>query len=256
MYEEKFQRNELYWNKDFQNYLKEKYIAVIGLGGVGGFALEALVRLGISNFLIADFDTISYSNINRQIIALDSTVGMKKTEAFKKRLLDINPDIKLKIVDEFIEEEDLPLIFEEKPDFIVDAIDTVKSKVVLLKYAKENKIETVSSFGAGNRIDASKLYVCDISKIEYKDNFQKNLLLKLKKYANIEEGIWTVVSLERAKNTKKVKNIEKVVKKDGTTLEFTKFTPASNSIVPAVAGYLAANKILEILYNKFNQNKV
>lgn len=247
-YDEAFSRNKLYWGEDFQNYLKERYIAVIGLGGVGGFALEALARLGISNFLIADFDRVSVSNINRQIIALNSAVGMKKTEAFEKRLKDINPDVNLKIYDGFLDWEVYFEIFKDKPDFIVDAIDTIKSKVSLLKYAKENKIPVISSFGAGNRMDGSKLYVCDLAEIQYKDNFIKNLLSKLKKYADTESGIWVVASTEHAKNTEKVKNIEKIQKNNGEIVEFAKFTPASNSIVPAIAGYLAANKILEILY--------
>lgn len=252
MYNEIFDRNKLYWGEDFQNYLKNKYIAVIGLGGVGGFALEALCRLGISKFLIADFDKISISNINRQIIALHSTVGMKKTEAFEKRLKDINPDVELIIHDDFLEEENFSSMFNEKPDFIVDAIDTVKSKIGLLKYAKENNIQIISSFGAGNRMDGSKLYISDISEIKVKDSFVKNLLSKLKKYANIESGILAVSSMEKPKNLEKIKNFEKIEKNNGEILEFTKFTPASNAIVPAISGYLMANKILEIFYENYN----
>ncbi len=252
MYNEIFDRNKLYWGEDFQNYLKNKYIAVIGLGGVGGFALEALCRLGISKFLIADFDKISISNINRQIIALHSMVGMKKTEAFEKRLKDINPDVKLIIHDDFLEEENFSSMFNEKPDFIVDAIDTVKSKIGLLKYAKENNIQIISSFGAGNRMDGSKLYISDISEIKVKDSFVKNLLSKLKKYANIESGILVVSSMEKPKNLEKIKNFEKIEKNNGEILEFTKFTPASNAIVPAISGYLMANKILEIFYENYN----
>lgn len=252
MYNEIFDRNKLYWGEDFQNYLKNKYIAVIGLGGVGGFALEALCRLGISKFLIADFDKISISNINRQIIALHSTVGMKKTEAFEKRLKDINPDVELIIHDDFLEEENFSSMFNEKPDFIVDAIDTVKSKIGLLKYAKENNIQIISSFGAGNRMDGSKLYISDISEIKVKDSFVKNLLSKLKKYANIESGILVVSSMEKPKNLEKIKNFEKIEKNNGEILEFTKFTPASNAIVPAISGYLMANKILEIFYENYN----
>lgn len=250
-YNERFSRNCLHWGEDFQNFLKTRYIAVIGLGGVGGFALEALCRLGISKFLIADFDTISISNINRQIIALDSAIGLKKTFAFEKRLKDINPEIELKIYDGFLDEEAYESLFApDKPDFIVDAIDTIRPKISLLKYAKENNIEIISSFGAGNRMDASKLCVSDISEIQTKDSFSKNLLSKLKKYAGVENGVWAVWSMEKPKNLEKVKNFEKIQKNNGEIVEFTKFTPASNSIVPAVSGYLAANKILEILYKK------
>lgn len=255
MYNEIFNRNKLYWGDDFQNCLKNKYVAIIGLGGVGGFALEALCRLGISKFLIADFDMVSISNINRQIIALHSTVGMKKTQAFEKRLKDINPEVELIVYDGFLDEENYPEIFKIKPDFVVDAIDTVKSKIGLLKYAKENDIPIISSFGAGNRMDGSKLYVSDISEIKVKDSFVKNLLSKLKKFANIESGILVVSSMEKPKNLEKIKNFEKIEKNNGEILEFTKFTPASNAIVPAISGYLMANKILEIFYENFNLKK-
>lgn len=252
MYDEIFQRNKLYWGDDFQLYLKNKYVAIIGLGGVGGYALEALCRLGINKILIADFDTVSISNINRQLIALNSNINMKKTDAFKKRLYDINPDIELIVYDGFIDEENFKEIFTVKPDFIIDAIDTIKPKISLIKYAKENNINIISSFGAGNRMDASKLYVCDISEIQYKDNFTKNLLSKLKKYANIDKGIWAVASLEHAKNLQKIKNVEKIQKNNGEIIEFTKFTPASNAIVPAVSGLLAVNCVLQVFYGEFN----
>ncbi|MCD8024967.1 MAG: tRNA threonylcarbamoyladenosine dehydratase [Candidatus Gastranaerophilales bacterium] len=253
-YNEIFSRNTLYWSEEFQNFLKNKYIAVIGLGGVGGYALEALCRLGISNFLIADFDTVSISNINRQIFALNSTLNLKKTEAAKKRLLDINPDINLEIRDDFLDEEDFPLLFETKPDFIVDAIDVVRSKIALLKYAKSYDIKVISSFGAGNRMDASRLHVTDISEIKSNDVFVKNVISKLKKYAGINSGIWTVWSSEHARNLKKIRNTEKIKKGNGSEIEITKITPASNAIVPAVSGLLSANKILEIFFLEFNEH--
>lgn len=95
--DEIFARNELYWGKGFQEYLSGLKVAVFGLGGVGGFALDALARAGVGHFLITDFDTISKTNINRQLIALHSTVGQKKTEVFKTRILDINPNAKVQV---------------------------------------------------------------------------------------------------------------------------------------------------------------
>ena len=252
MYDEIFQRNKLYLCNVFQNFLKNKFVAIIGLGGVGGYCLEALCRLGINNILIADFDKISISNINRQLIALNSNIGMKKTDEYKKRLFDINPELNLIIYDGFIDENNLDKIFKIKPDFIIDAIDTVKSKISLIKYAKENNINIISCLGAGNRIDASQLYVCDVSEIEYKDNFTKNFLSKLKKYADIENNLTVITSREHAKNLQKIKNIEKIEKDDGQIVEFTKFTPASNSIVPAVSGLFAANEVLKTFLGEFN----
>ncbi len=260
-----FSRNELYWGKEFQEYLKSLKIAVFGLGGVGGFALEALARAGIGHFLIVDFDTVSISNINRQLIALNSTAGRKKTEAFKERLLDINPSIQVQIYNGFYSENVSAQVFSGDfsisagVDFIVDAIDTVKSKIELIKFARNNGIQMVSSFGAGNRMDASKLFVSDISEIKAmgggKDAFVKNVLHKLKKYADIESGLTVVSSTEKAHSERKIKTIEYITGDDGTSVEFTKYTPASTPVVPAVAGYLMADYILKTCYNRFFNKK-
>lgn len=255
-----FSRNELYWGKSFQKYLAELKIAVFGLGGVGGFALEALSRAGIGHFLIVDFDTVSKSNINRQLIALNSTIGHKKTEIFKERLFDINPSASVQVYDGFFNEESAAKVFSgdftlEGIDFIVDAIDTVKSKIELIKLAKENGVKIVSSLGAGNRMDAAKLFVADISEIKVlgagKDSFVKNVLHKLEKYAGIKEGLTVVSSSEKAHNEEKISNIEIIETDDGNKIEFTKFTPASTPVVPAVAGYLMADYILKTCYNSF-----
>ena len=245
-----FSRNILYWGEDFQNFLKNKNIFVFGLGGVGGYALEALCRSGVENFTLIDFDNVSKSNINRQIIALNSTIGNKKTELFKARLKDINPNVKIKIFDDFYEEEKNDEIFTEKPDFIVDAIDTLKSKIKLIKYAKTNNINIITSFGAGNRLDCTKLKITDLSEIKSNDQFVKNVLSKLKK-ENLFNNLPVVWSEEKAKNLKKIKTIEKITDKNGNTIELTKFTPASTPIVPAVAGYIMANHILNYFYFNF-----
>ena len=259
-----FSRNELYWGEDFQQHLKNLKIAVFGLGGVGGFALEALARAGIGHFLIVDFDTVSTSNINRQLIATNSTVGRKKTELFKQRLFDINPDIKLQIYDGFYREENNEKIFCNdfalgKIDFIADAIDTVKSKIELIKFAKLNNINIISSMGAGNRMDGTKLFVSDISEIQAlggaKDSFIKNILHKLKKYADVECGLAVVASSERAHNIRKIKTVETIKTDDGLSVEYTKFIPASTPIVPAIAGYLMADYILKTCYNNFSNLK-
>ncbi len=273
-----FSRNELYWGKEFQEHLSGLKIAVFGLGGVGGFALEALCRAGIGHFLIVAFDTISKTNINRQLIALNSTVGRKKTEVFKTRLLDINPNVKVQVYDGFFTEDTQDKVFSgefsvytsgdtdidrageaSSPDFIVDAIDTVKSKIELIKFAKENEVEIISSFGAGNRMDATKLFVSDISELKAlggtKDSFVKNVLNKLKKYVGIEEGLTVVSSSEKAHNKEKISALETVDTGDGKSVQYTKFTPASTPVVPAVAGYLMANHILKTCYNNFSNLK-
>lgn len=128
---ELFSRNELFWGIDAQNILKNAHVAVFGLGGVGGFCAESLARAGIGRLTIIDFDKVSISNINRQIVALHSTVGQNKAKLFENRLKDINPDIKLNVVDDFYTGADE--IFEGKIDFTADAIDTLRSKITLLE---------------------------------------------------------------------------------------------------------------------------
>ena len=161
---ELFSRNELYWGEEIQSKLKDVSVAVFGLGGVGGFACEMLARAGIGTMTIIDFDNVSESNINRQLIALHSTIGMKKTELFEKRLKDINPDIKLNVITDFyLENFDFSNI-----DYVVDAIDTMKSKVNLLVKCCEHNVPVISSMGAGNRINPLELYACDISEIKNK----------------------------------------------------------------------------------------
>ncbi len=246
-----FSRNELYWGREFQKHLEDVRIVLCGLGGVGGFALEALARVGIRNFLIIDFDIISESNINRQIIALNSTVGVKKTEIWQERLLDINPKIKLQTINDFIDLDLHKKILQYGADYLIDAIDTTRSKVELLVFAHKNKIKAVTSFGAGNRIDATKLLVADISRVQANCNFSKNLLKNLNN-EGVKSGLTVVYSTEKAKNVEKLKNFEKIMKSNGQILEFEKFSPASISTVPAVAGYLVANHVILDLYKNFN----
>ena len=230
-------RNELIWGKEKQDLLKTKHVAVFGLGGVGGFALESLARSGVGSFTIVDFDTVSESNINRQLVALNSTVGKKKTELFKERLLDINPDIKLRQIDDFYNDNLQELCFYNKPDYVIDAIDTMRSKIDLLVYCYQNKIPVITSMGAGNRFDPTQLYITDISQIENKKcTFTKNVLYQLKK-RGIESGITAVCSRETPKVLDKISVLETITTKSGDNIEFTKITPGSTPFVPAVAGY-------------------
>ena len=244
-----FSRNELIWGKKAQDTLKEKHIAVFGLGGVGGYALESLARSGIGYFTIVDFDKVSVTNINRQIIALHSTVGENKAKLFKERLLDINPDVKINVIENFYNTRLNDLIFAEKVDFVVDAIDTMRSKIELLTYCKKNDIPVVTSMGAGNRLDPTMLCLTDISKIENKkDVFVKNILYQLAQNG-IESGITAVVSREKPHVAEKIMNTEKIQTPDGEYFEFNKISPGSTPFVPAVAGYYMAFFVLKSLLN-------
>lgn len=234
---ELFSRNKLIWGSDNQELLSKKHVAVFGLGGVGGFTAESLARSGVGELTLLDFDTVSESNINRQLIALQSTMGKKKVLLFEQRLKDINPDIKLNIYDDFYTKELNKRVFERKPDFVVDAIDTLKSKIELLEFCYINKIPVITSMGAGNRLDPTKLEIKDISEIkDTKCKFVKNILRMLDK-KNIKLGIKTVISSEAPLCRSHIKNEEKVETKDLGVIEFTKISPGSVSMVPAVAGY-------------------
>lgn len=240
-----FSRNELIWGKEKQALLKNKVVFVFGLGGVGGFALEALARSGVENFTIVDFDEVSDSNINRQIIALNSTVGQKKAELFKQRLLDINPNIKVNSICDFYNESLKEKIFATKPDYVIDAIDTMRSKIDLLVYCKENDIPVITSMGAGNRLDPTKLYITDIKDIENKKcTFTKNVLYQLKK-RGIDSGITAVCSKEAPNVLEKISVVENIETNEGEKIEFTKITPGSTPFVPAVAGYYMGYWVLK-----------
>lgn len=242
-----FSRNILIWGSDAQNKLSDKHVTVFGLGGVGGFALEALARAGVGNFTIIDFDTVSTSNINRQIIALNSTVGKKKTELFYERLKDINPTINVNCIDNFYNCRLEDMIFSQKTDFVIDAIDTLRSKIELLAYCHKNNLPVITSMGAGNRKDPTQLYLCDISEIENKKcTFTKNVLYQLKKQG-IEKGITAVVSKEQPFCLEKISCQENITTTDNEHFEFNKITPGSTPFVPAVAGYYIAYFVLEKL---------
>ncbi len=251
---EEFSRSAMNWGQEFQQYLCDKSVIVFGIGGVGGYALEAIARSGVKNITIVDFDTVSKSNINRQLIALNSTIGRKKTDCFKDRLFDINPDINLTIIDDFVQKEMLEDIYSRHYDYTIDAIDSLKSKIALMEYCHTNNFKIITSFGAGNRMDATKLKVADISEISSNCSFTKNILSKLKT-RDITKGLNVVYSSEKARNNQKEKIVEQITTKSGEILEFTKITPASTPIVPAVAGLLMANHLINELYKDFLTQK-
>ena len=237
---ERFSRNILYWGEEAQNKLLNSHVAVFGLGGVGGYCAEALARSGVGTLTLIDFDTVSESNVNRQIIALKSTVEESKTSLFEKRLKDINSDIELYLINDFYSED----FNFEGIDFVSDAIDTMRSKINLLVKCHENKIPVISSMGAGNRIDPEKLYISDISEIhDKKAPFVSNILYQLKK-REIESGITVVASDEKPFVQEKLSEIEQITTKSGEEIEFNKIIPSSTPFVAPAAGLLMASYIV------------
>jgi tRNA A37 threonylcarbamoyladenosine dehydratase len=159
-----FIRTELLLGSQGMERLKSARVAIFGLGAVGGFALEALVRSGVGEFLLVDFDEIRSSNLNRQILATTSTLHCAKAQTAKARALSINPQAILNISSEFADARTLPGILTTKPDLIIDAIDSLNPKVDLLVYAVTSGIAIVSSMGAAHKMDPSAVHTDDISK--------------------------------------------------------------------------------------------
>lgn len=162
------ERSELLLGNECINRLKQANVLIVGVGGVGAYAAEMLVRAGIGKMTIADSDTVSVSNINRQLIALHSTVGRVKTDVLAERLKDINPELQLTVIAEYIKDEKTDEILNsEHFDYIVDAIDTLSPKLALIKGALDRNIPIVSSMGAGAKLDPTKMEICDISKTHH-----------------------------------------------------------------------------------------
>ncbi len=162
------ERTALLLGEEKLQMLRDARVLVVGLGGVGAYAAEMIARAGVGRMTIADADTVSPSNINRQLIALHSTVGRSKTELMAERLLDINPDLELRAVDRFIkDDETYALLDSARFDYVVDAIDTLSPKLALIKGALDREIPLVSSMGAGAKIDPTRMEIADISKTHH-----------------------------------------------------------------------------------------
>lgn len=242
-----FSRNELFWGAEGQKLLNDSQICVFGLGGVGGYCAEALARAGVGALTIIDFDEVSPSNLNRQIIALHSTIGKSKARLLEDRLKDINPQIKLTVIDDFYSKN-----FDfSNVNFVADAIDTMRSKVELLDSCVKKNIPVISSMGAGNRIDPTKLYICDISEIENKNApFISNVIYQLKK-RGIEKDITVVASREKPFSKEKISSKEKIITKSSEVIEFNKITPASTPFVASCAGIFMASFIVQKIIKEY-----
>ena len=211
--------------KENAQKLSKKHITIVGVGGVGGYATVMLARAGIENLTIIDFDEVSPSNVNRQIVAYQSTVGKPKVDVLEKMLLDINPSIKIKSCKERLVKENIPRLLAQT-DIVIDAIDSVKDKLDLIEYCKNNSIYIISAMGAGNRSDVPQFELTDIFKT-HDDGLAKKLRGELRKRG--------INSLDVVTSTQKAKKVEGVI--------------GSISYYPAMSGcFLSAvvvNKIIE-----------
>lgn len=216
-----FERLEYLIGKEKLELLKRKNVLVLGLGGVGSSVVNALVRTGIFNITIVDYDKVDITNINRQIEAFHSTIGINKTDALKQIILDINPNCKVKIINELINKSNISLLFEDRYDFIVDCCDTIETKKMVIKTCLTNKISFISSMGTANKLDASKLEITTLDK-----TFNDPIARLLRKWAKDEK-----VSFNKIK----------VLSSKEVPIKSNKL--GSNSFVPPCAGILIANYV-------------
>ncbi len=228
-----FSRTQLLLGEDAVKKLSESRVAVFGAGGVGGYTVEALARSGVGRIDIIDNDTISLSNINRQIIALNSTVGRYKVDVVKERLLDINPQIKVNAFKTFFMPDTADEFDFSEYDYIVDAIDTVTGKIAIIEKAENESVSVISSMGTGNKLDPTAFEVEDIYKTSVcplarvmRHELKKRGIKKLK----------VVYSKEVPAN---------IIQNNNET--HTKTVPGSTAFVPSVAGLIIAGEVIKDL---------
>lgn len=221
---EQFSRTAQLLGNENVEKLFDKHVIVFGVGGVGGYVVEALVRSGVGNISIVDNDVVNESNINRQLIAFHSTIGMQKVEVLKNRILDINPNCQVFVHNQFFLPENSNDFDFSIYDYVVDAVDTVTAKIEIIKKSKESNVPVISSMGTGNKLNPVGFKVSDISKTK-------------------------VCPLARVmRNELKKRGISKVkcVYSEENPVIQTK-TPASVAFVPPVAGLLIASEVIEDL---------
>ncbi|CAA0235511.1 tRNA threonylcarbamoyladenosine dehydratase [Tenacibaculum maritimum] len=233
------ERTELLVQKEGLNKIKEANILIVGLGGVGSFAAEFIARAGVERLTIVDGDVFDETNKNRQLPALNSTVGKSKVKVIQERLLDINPEIKLTVLEEFLSPERAFEIISKEYDYVLDCIDSITPKINLIVAARRKKVKLISSMGAGGKLDATKIRVKDISKT--KNCTMARVLRRRLKELNINKGIKAVYSEEV-----QIANSVKIT--DGTN--FKKSYYGTISYMPAAFGLQAAAFVINQLIKK------
>lgn len=233
------ERAELLFKKEGLDKLKNSNILVVGMGGVGSFAAEFIARAGVGKMTIVDGDVVDITNVNRQLPALHSTVGMPKVKIVGDRLLDINPELQLTRIEEFLSPERAFELVSNDYDYVLDCIDSVTPKLNLIIAAKRKKVKIISNMGAGGKFLASKVVVKDISKTDVCP-LAKTIRKRLKK-EGISKGVKAVFSLE---------------KPDATSLKMTdgknykKSFYGTNSWMPGLFGLHAAETVVKHILNK------
>ncbi|MBO5349533.1 MAG: tRNA threonylcarbamoyladenosine dehydratase [Clostridia bacterium] len=242
-----FSRTELLIGKEAIQKLQNSKVAIFGIGGVGSFVVEGLVRAGIGSFILVDNDEVCESNLNRQIIATTKTIGKSKVQVAKERILEINPNANVQIIEEFFMPNSKE-IFDETVNYIVDSIDTVTAKIELVMRANKLNIPIISCMGTGNKLDATKFEVTDIYKTSIcplakvmRKELRARGIKKLKVLYSKEEPIKPneVINNSQVSDKYLSENEEKFTAR--------KHTPGSISFVPSVAGLIIAGEVINDL---------
>lgn len=247
-----FSRNELAIGKEGIKKLEEATVAILGVGGVGSFAAEALVRSGVGNIVLVDKDHIDVTNINRQIHALLSTVGRSKVEAMKERMLDINPACKVTALQMFYTEDTYERFFSHRLDYIIDASDTITYKIHLIKESLKRNIPMISSMGAANKMDPTRFRIADIFQT-HTDPIAKIIRTRLRK-EGIKKGVPVVFSDESPIVIRE--DIRRKVGNDEAEIRKAKMPPSSNAFVPTTAGLIMASYVVKELIKDIKIDRV
>ncbi len=230
------ERTELLLGKNKLDKLKKSHVLVVGLGGVGAYAAEQICRAGVGNMTIVDGDVVEPSNRNRQLPALISTAGKPKAEVLHERFLDINPQLNLTVINDFIRDEKIIELLSSQPfDYVIDAIDTLSPKVYLVYHAVQQELKVISSMGAGGKVDPSKIQVADISK-SHTCRLAKAMRKRLSRLG-VKKGVKVVFSAE-------------LVDEDAVRLEESqnkKSTVGTISYMPPVFGCFIASAVIRDL---------
>lgn len=234
---DKFSRSMLLLPDNSLNILKHKKIAIFGIGGVGSYVLEILARTGIENFVLVDNDVVSTSNINRQLIATNKTIGKYKVDVAKERILDINSSINVETHNTFVLNDTINDFNFNEYDYIIDAIDTISAKILLIEKAKEYNVPIISSMGTGNKLDPMKFKICDISKTNVCP------LAKVMRYELRKRNIKNVKVLYSEETPIDIAN-HPVEKKLLESYSNKHQIPGSIAFVPSVAGILIAREVI------------
>ncbi|MDM5229038.1 tRNA threonylcarbamoyladenosine dehydratase [Cytobacillus sp. NJ13] len=238
-----FSRNELAIGKEGLEKMRNSTVAVLGIGGVGSFAAEALARSGVGRLVLVDKDDVDITNVNRQVIALLSTVGKPKVDLMKERIKDINPDCEVIALKMFYTEETYEQFFDYGLDFVVDASDTISYKIHLMKECLNRGIPMISSMGAANKMDPTRFQIADIFKT-HTDPIAKVIRTRLRK-EGIRKGVPVVFSDESPIVIRE--DVRKTVGKDNAEIRKAKMPPSSNAFVPSVAGLIMASYVVKEL---------